>query len=53
MDSPELTEKFIKLASVDNKTIVFYYRHMIVPVIMKYIKRPTTFWTSDAQGAYC
>lgn len=50
MDSPELTEKFIKLASVDNKTIVFYYRHMIVPVIMKYIKKTDHFLDLGCAG---
>ena len=39
MDSPELTERFVTLASVDNRAIVFYYRHMIVPKILKHIKK--------------
>lgn len=38
MDSPELTERFVSLASVDNRAIMFYYRYFIVPIIMKHIK---------------
>jgi 2-polyprenyl-3-methyl-5-hydroxy-6-metoxy-1,4-benzoquinol methylase len=39
MDAPELTERFVTLASVENRAIVYYYRYKIVPIILKYIKR--------------
>ena len=39
VDSPELTERFVSLASMDNRAIVFYYRHVIVPIILKYLKK--------------
>lgn len=38
MDSPELTERFVKLASMDNHAIVFYYRNFIMPLVRRYIK---------------
>lgn len=38
MDSPELTERFITLASMDNKAIVYYYRHIIVPIILRHAR---------------
>lgn len=39
MDSPELTERFITLASIDNRAIVYYYKYIIVPIILKHIRR--------------
>jgi 2-polyprenyl-3-methyl-5-hydroxy-6-metoxy-1,4-benzoquinol methylase len=42
MDSPELTERFVTLASVDNRAIVYYYRHMIVPIILRHIKKTSS-----------
>lgn len=38
MDSPELTERFISLASVDNRAIMLYYKHIILPLVRKHIK---------------
>ena len=38
MDPPELTERFVTLASMDNRAIVYYYRYVIVPKILKHIK---------------
>ena len=37
MDSPELTERFVTLASMDNKAIVVYYRHIIVPLVVRHV----------------
>lgn len=39
VDSPELTERFVSLASMDNRAIVLYYRHIIVPIILKYLRK--------------
>jgi len=39
MDSPELTERFVTLASVDNKAIMAYYQYMILGHITKYVKK--------------
>ncbi|HOY67179.1 MAG TPA: class I SAM-dependent methyltransferase [Candidatus Ozemobacteraceae bacterium] len=38
MDSPELTQKFVQLASRDNQTIGLYYRNVVLPILLRYIR---------------
>jgi len=43
MDSPELIGRFESLASTDNRLIIFYYKHIIVPIVLKYAKKSDSF----------
>ena len=38
MDPPELTERFVSLASTDNKAIVLYYKYFIVPLVLRHVQ---------------
>lgn len=50
MDEPELTERFIKLASVENRAIMLYYRYFIAPMVMKHVKKADHFLDLGCAG---